>query len=576
MDLTKNIDLANAIKLSYLKSPVLTSSLFNQVIDLIIGLIRDSNHDHSGGGGSGKMTPEEIRDALQTLINAQRLNASAIHDLATNVIFTNPVTNVSANIITIVNDIIGLINNFIPVEDGDGLKFLNDQGEYIRIDWNSIINRPTNTSDFVNDGEDGSSPFITVDNAEVIILNKIKPETGVVEGMEISNNVTLVEITAGSFVINNYSTNVIDYVNSTAFDISLSAFNLSKTYAWIGLTKSKTIVISYQEFSEIQRRSIAAIGYVEYSSTSFSFVKSIRPNTKATLHQLHDLMMIFGNKSISGNKIESLSGLKLNKSLGTYFGSGINGSNPLEPNKLFSDQQSNITFNYIYGNYRNIVISSNDVLTTFLGNGGNLNEFEDEKFGFTRFSMSVSGKWFAELSNEQYETLLDAKNAALNFDKILDKPIILHTFYAAYQKNVQNINDGVADQLMELFDDTGSSISDLSITYQQVIDALDYVPEDEANKVTNFNNPNNTTYPTTLAVVNKINEEIENRPRRFIRFDFANQANLSISHTLKLPVKASIFINDKEALATIQYVDQIVNVMMSKPKTGYVIVESCG
>ena len=39
-----------------------------------------------------------------------------------------------------------------------------------------------------------------------------------------------------------------------------------------------------------------------------------------------------------------------------------------------------------------------------------------------------------------------------------------------------------------------------------VITALGFTPENVANKVTNLNTPNNTTYPTTQAVVNKTNQ----------------------------------------------------------------------
>jgi len=48
------------------------------------------------------------------------------------------------------------------------------------------------------------------------------------------------------------------------------------------------------------------------------------------------------------------------------------------------------------------------------------------------------------------------------------------------------------------------TVSSGTITYAMVIAALNYVPEDVANKALNLTSPDNTKYPTTLAVANAI------------------------------------------------------------------------
>lgn len=567
-------ELAKSIKLSYLKSPVLTPDLFNRVIDLILRSINTSG----GGGGGGttitSMTPEEIRDALSTLQNEHRLNASSIHDLAENVIFTNPDNQQTVNVIQMVDYLLELIKHheIEPGEDSD-IKFLNEQGNYVYIDWSVIQNRITKTSQLINDGEDGTSRYITIDDIPVIV-DKLSIDTGIVSGMELSNAGTLIMVTPGSFAINNYETKIVDLINVNEIIINLNSFDLTKSSATLFIDKNQKIIIKYSEPDNSDRRTNALLGYVEFTSTSFTFVKSIRPNLTSTLHQLYDVMYSIGNHSISGNAISSESGLTIQKTAGTYFGPGLNSTNQQDPNKLFIGNQHSPILTYIGNGFREVVHMSSDILTTFLMVDFALAPMQVDKFSFTKFSLSINQKWYAELFDLQYDSIEEAKDNIGSLMSTLNRSTILQSFYIVYKYGITNISESEAIHEAEILDENGQTIN-MRISYDAVINALGYVPENEANKVETLENANHTTYPTTLAVVEGVKSIIDSRINHE-KHDFSNVTNFNINHALVPPVKAFVYVNNKEVLTTVTYdqINKMVTIYMTKPKTGYVLVES--
>lgn len=565
-----DIELANSIKLAYTKSPVLTPKLFNQVIDLIRRIVEAQIS--GGSGGSGSMTAEQIRDALQTLQNSNRLNASAIHNLAMNVVFNNPDNGQSVNIIQMVDYLLNLINSStIPPGPGTGIQFLDDTGNYVQVDWSMILNRPTKTSQFINDGDNGSSQFITVDGVENILINRLQSDTGVISGMSMSNSVNYLSVNDGSYVINDSLSSIIDVVNYSGGKIKVSDLSSSNSIVYIAIDKYKNFVFKYEEFTSIERRDLALLGYAEYDSTGFQFCHDLRVNLKSPIHQIYDIVEANGIKSISGNKLRSDSGLKLSKSAGTYFGFGLDGSNSAKPNKYVSSEQLDLNIIYVGDNFKQVLSNSSEILTNFIVNFNSLVPLTLGKFGMTRLSLALNTKWYAEISSVEYDNLDDAKASIEDFAFASNKPLLLQSFYLIYKSSITNINDAINVSEFEFVNENGETIS-TTITYQNVVNALGYVPEDIANKVETLDNPNHVTYPTTQAV----SDAIEESRKTTERFDFVNQTLVVCDYSILGDVKAFLYVNNKEALANIFYdkVNSKVIVSLSKPKTGYVLVTS--
>lgn len=71
--------------------------------------------------------------------------------------------------------------------------------------------------------------------------------------------------------------------------------------------------------------------------------------------------------------------------------------------------------------------------------------------------------------------------------------------------NILDAADGNDDKKVTLADLPISTATQTALNAKQ--DSLGFTPEDVANKATNLNSPDNTTYPTTQAVVSRINAE---------------------------------------------------------------------
>lgn len=568
-----DIELAEYIKLAYFKAPVLTPDLFNKVIDLIIRCIKNS-----GGTPGGKMTPEEIRDALQSLVANERLSASAIKDLAENVILINPDTNQPVNIIEMVDYLLEQIKNGgFPPGPGTGELFFNDKGEYIAIDWSMIKNKITKTSQLENDGEDGSSRYIQANELGLILDQKVHPDTGIISGCEVINATTRIQISSGEYIVNDYIAGIVYLHDIDSREIDVNSLDLTKSIAYIAYDKNKNIIIKYEEFTPEERRLNAVVGYVEYYNGISEYAKKIRPELTSPYHQLYDLLESIGTTIVSGNKVYSESGLKLSKTRGKFFGPSINPSSVLNPHTYVDIERHNFRLNYVYNNVNQNIVISDDVITTFRLSGGNFIPLSTGTFGFTKMTYLLNGKWIAEMSELEFNTIDEAKDNIINFQSpITVYPKKLLSVFVIYKENITNLNTSISVNEAAIVDINAESIDSNAITYQQVINALGYIPENVANKAYNLQNPNHTTYPTTQAVVDGIQDAIDNLPTGEETHNFVNQSTITINYQIDSPVKAFLYVNGREAYTTIEY-DQdnkVVNVLMKKQHSGYVIVKS--
>jgi hypothetical protein len=572
-------ELAKYIKLAYTKSPVLTPKLFNQVIDLIMQIASNS----SGGNiiienpenptNPKQLTAIEIRDALSTLIGKERLNAKYIHELAENVVLVNPHNSETVNIIQMIDYILDLLENSTPEDNqtGSGVKFLNDEGNYISIDWSYIANRITKTSELTNDGPNGSTRYVTIDELETVTKNQINIDTGILSGFKMSFSGSSVVVTPGTFAIYNYDTNKLNVYNSTS---ALStAIDVSANVIYLAINSSKNLVTKIgRQFSDSERRHNAVIGRIEILNGQIVNVRPIRPNLYGPIQQLYDMMSAMGIVSTFGNEILSEAGMLLTKTAGILFGPGLNGSENYRPNSIDSLLQQNFEFTYITSNF-DVLETTTAVKSTYKLLNNAFTDLSSSKFGLTKFSMTLDNKWYAEMSSSEFDSISIAKLFAMNFtSSSAIQQLSAYSFFIVYKSGITNLSVAINQGLADIFKDDGSSFNQ-ELTYEKIISALGYVPENVENKRTTLLNPNDTTYPTTKAVADAINQINGLQTQRF---DFVAQTSLTIQHTVPPPVKAFLYINNQEALANISYdeTNSQVSVVLSKPKSGYIIIQS--
>jgi hypothetical protein len=187
--------------------------------------------------------------------------------------------------------------------------------------------------------------------------------------------------------------------------------------------------------------------------------------------------------------------------------------------------------------------------------------------------MTLDNKWYAEMSSSEFDSISIAKLFAMNFtSSSAIQQLSAYSFFIVYKSGITNLSVAINQGLADIFKDDGSSFNQ-ELTYEKIISALGYVPENVENKRTTLLNPNDTTYPTTKAVADAINQI---KGLQTQRFDFVAQTSLTIQHTVPPPVKAFLYINNQEALANISYdeTNSQVSVVLSKPKSGYIIIQS--
>lgn len=140
--------------------------------------------------------------------------------------------------------------------------------------------------------------------------------------------------------------------------------------------------------------------------------------------------------------------------------------------------------------------------------------------------MLVSGtKYYVSITNGQITSTLytNTNNIVRYIGTAYSNTILVFNPDQTYiSDNGFRVNDIPVKSSLQAHTHLESDISDLDkytqaevdfkiqshLTYANIITALGFTPENVANKVTNFSNPTNNNYPSTLAVVNYIASQV--------------------------------------------------------------------
>lgn len=380
------------------------------------------------------------------------------------------------------------INVGISPDDGTGEK-LRNAFIHVNDNFNELVEKDIELDEKINRKDDISTGYI-----DGLILS-------------INSDNTKFNISSGNYVTN---------ING---DISLHIFDevigITPTYlttsnvTYVGLNQNKQIIQQVSPFTNEQRRSICQIGLVVHSNrVSINTTNQTKTSLKYSINQLHDVIKAIGFLNLDGN-IYSPNGsnLSLNKSMGTIFGLGINSENHLNPHQLTIPSQTSLTFRYRLQNgfeYSDrttidpVNYDLNGVLTPLQNNN---------RWSVQHMNLFQSGLTRIQYGQHQYNSLDEAeyalKTETFNVETNIGENAIFRS-YLIVKKNATNLSDPTQAKFIPV-DKFGNVVSGaVSLTYQSIVDALGYTPEDSANKTDVIGSGNTTNYPSTKAVVDYV------------------------------------------------------------------------
>lgn len=358
-----------------------------------------------------------------------------------------------------------------------------------------------------------SGHTVSIEEINNTLIEKQNLPTGYITGMQLSINTdnTKFDIAPGGYVIT-------DFTDIENIDVKIVRFDglsgITPTYlttgniTYIGIDGDQTIIQKNVPFTNEERRTIAILGAVIHSNlTNINVTNEIKAPIVAPTNQLHDFIKAVGVLNLDGN-IYGPNGanLQLNKSMGTVFGLGINASNYLNPHQISIPSQTGLTFRYRLQNSfeysdRNTIDPANYDLNGVLTPLQNNN-----KWSVQHINLFQSGLSRIQYGQKEYNSLAEAEADLKTGNFVVESNIGQNAIFRSYlivKKNATNLSDPAQAKFIPV-DKFGNVVSGaVSLTFQSIIDALGYTPEDQANKATDFSVIDDTLYPTVKAVDDK-------------------------------------------------------------------------
>lgn len=354
-------------------------------------------------------------------------------------------------------------------------------------------------------------------NLSGLTANLIKKQnlpTGFITGMQLSINSdnTKFDIAAGGYVITDFSD--IQNINVQIIEFNgLSGITPqylnTNNITYIGIDVNQTIIQKDVPFTNEERRSIAILGAVIHSNKIFiNVTNEIKAPIVAPTNQLHDFIKAVGVLNLDGN-IYGPNGanLMLNKSMGTVFGLGINAQDYLNPHQLDIPSQTGLTFRYRLQNGFEYADRTTIDPTNYDLNGVLTALQNNNKWSVQHINLFQSGLARIQYGQEEYNSLEEAEADLKTGNFVVESNIGQNAIFRSYlivKKNATNLSDPTQAKFIPV-DKFGNVVSGaVSLTFNSIITALGYTPEDSANKTDVIGTGTTTNYPSTKAVVDYI------------------------------------------------------------------------
>lgn len=401
-------------------------------------------------------------------------------------------------------------------DDVDGLSLSTTNGDFIATLKADLLSANRNFQ-FPN----YSGTLTTQEYADGKLLTKQNLPTGFLTGLTLSihpGDNTKFDIATGAYIITDFSnlqaiTTTIVQVNTPITGITPQYLTVSGVNAsFIALDVNQNVIQSSSPFDNAQRRSLAILGAVIHSNhVNINVTNEIKAPIVAPTNQLHDFIRAIGSLNLSGN-VYSANGanLQLDKSAGQIWGLGINGGNFMDPHRLTLSGQTGLTFRYRLSNGTEFADTNVLNPTQYESAPGVLTALSNNnRWSIQHINIFQSGLSRVQYGQHEY-TSFDQAIAKMFTDSFtVEQNIAENSIFRAYVVTKKTTTDLAADiaagnAAIVSVDKFGNAIGGPgnALTLAAIVAALGYTPEDVANKVTSLSSPNNTTYPTTQAVVN--------------------------------------------------------------------------
>jgi hypothetical protein len=425
----------------------------------------------------------------------------------------NLVINISPALLSVINS---------ALQSGNNISELFNDAGYI-----TSSSLPTNTSELINDGADGTSTYVEQDDVDLLLQVKQDLPTGFITGLALSIKVgdpTKAIIGTGAYAVsdfsdlNNIQVNIIQV--TTPIEFTPQYLNTNPA-SYIALDINQNVIQSSSPFDNDDRRTLALIGATIHSNlTIINVVNEIKAPIVAPTNQLHDLIRAVGSLNLEGNVYyPNGANLQINKTAGQIWGLGINSQNYLDPHRLTIPAQTGLTFRY---RLRDTSLPNGESADTNLidpdhyDNGGVKTTVPNNRFTIQRINLFQSGLTRIQYGQTVYQNLDEAKILVQTETFETEMNIADNAIFRAYliiKKGVTDLTTAVANGDADFIpvDKFGNVIGGAGIVlnFSNITTGLGYVPEDVANKATDFSIINDTLYPSVEAVQEQLDLKLD-------------------------------------------------------------------
>lgn len=343
------------------------------------------------------------------------------------------------------------------------------------------------------------------------VLKKQFLSTGLLKNglITINGDPSKFNISAGIGVISDFANPEIpvsSIINFGPFTAITPTYLTTGNITYMAVNSSGVLVQQATEFTTSQRRDLIILGAVIHSNlATINVVNNISAPSNADTNQLHDFMNYVGALNLDGNKYTANgANLALNKSAGTIFKFGVNfATDWKKPHELGQTLQTALTFRYRTQNgtegtdrvnLNPALYDLNNVLTTVPNN----------RYTIQTVTMFQTGLTRIQYGQELYTNLQDAENAILTRDYVVENNIKINGVTRAYiilKGDATSLQDLAKTHIVEAQKFGSIASGGVALTLANIVTALGYTPENEANKQNSLAaDGTNTFYPTVTAV----------------------------------------------------------------------------
>ena len=339
--------------------------------------------------------------------------------------------------------------------------------------------------------------------------------TGLYSGgnITINANPTKIDITQISLVVMDYSNPLNPIPNIRMFGpfIGVPITNILTTkITHISIDEFGTIIQNDKPFTASERRHVVCIGSAVHPDMNvIQYIDVYSVTIRSVSNQLYDLFIGLGSLNIEGN-VYSPNGstLMMQRSNGVIFKAGSNFQNdPDNPHVSVIVGEVPVSFRYRLSN------GSETALTTFIDPDsyespiGTISNVINNKFTIQRITMFSNGSTRLQYGQHLFNSMSEAIEA-LDSEQFVTENVIadngIFRSYLIIEKGTTSLKNTANAKFIIKGSMASLSSGGITLTYSNIIAALGYVPENENNKVVDFTTPDNNTYPSTLAVENRI------------------------------------------------------------------------